>query len=112
MAHGPDGLIAMLPKGAIIAISSTVSPYTVQAIDKAAQRKGIGVLDAPICRGRWAADEGTLLAMVGGRPDVVERGRRRLRLLLLRLCASGRGRPRPGRQDHEQPAAVDQFGRA
>jgi 3-hydroxyisobutyrate dehydrogenase len=36
---------------------------------------GIGVLDAPICRGRWAADEGTLLAMVGGRPDIVERGR-------------------------------------
>ena len=37
--------------------------------------KGIGVLDAPICRGRFAADEGTLLAMVGGAPDVVERGR-------------------------------------
>jgi 3-hydroxyisobutyrate dehydrogenase len=33
------------------------------------------VLDAPICRGRFAADEGTLLALVGGRPEVVERGR-------------------------------------
>jgi 3-hydroxyisobutyrate dehydrogenase len=75
VTHGPDGLIANLPTGAIIAISSTVSPYTVQAIDKAAAPKGIGVLDAPICRGRWAADEGTLLAMVGGKPDVVERGR-------------------------------------
>jgi 3-hydroxyisobutyrate dehydrogenase len=47
----------------------------VQAIDKAARPKGIGVLDAPICRGRWAADEGTLLAMVGGTAEVVERGR-------------------------------------
>jgi len=47
----------------------------IQAIDAAAQSKGIGVLDAPICRGRWAADEGTLLAMIGGKPDVVERGR-------------------------------------
>jgi 3-hydroxyisobutyrate dehydrogenase-like beta-hydroxyacid dehydrogenase len=75
VTHGADGLIANLVKGAVIAISSTVSPYTVQAIDKAAQGKGIGVLDAPICRGRWAADEGTLLAMVGGRADVVERGR-------------------------------------
>jgi 3-hydroxyisobutyrate dehydrogenase len=75
VVHGPEGLVATLPKGSIIAISSTVSPATVQAIDAMAQPKGIGVLDAPICRGRWAADEGTLLAMVGGRPDVVERGR-------------------------------------
>jgi 3-hydroxyisobutyrate dehydrogenase len=75
VVHGPEGLIATLPKGSIIAISSTVSPSTVQAIDAAAQGKGIGILDAPICRGRWAADEGTLLAMVGGQPDVVERGR-------------------------------------
>jgi 3-hydroxyisobutyrate dehydrogenase len=75
VVHGDKGLLATLAKGSIIAISSTVSPFTVQAIDAAAQPKGIGVLDAPICRGRWAADEGTLLAMVGGRPDVVERGR-------------------------------------
>jgi 3-hydroxyisobutyrate dehydrogenase len=75
VAHGPDGLIANLTNGAVIAISSTVSPNTVQAIDKAAAPKGIGVLDAPICRGRWAADEGTLLAMVGGKPEEVERGR-------------------------------------
>lgn len=75
VVHGERGLLGALSKGSIIAISSTVSPYTVQAIEKAATPKGIGVLDAPICRGRWAADEGTLLAMVGGRPDVVERGR-------------------------------------
>ena len=75
VVHGDNGLLATLPTGSIIAISSTVSPYTVQAIDAAGHPRGIGVLDAPICRGRWAADEGTLLAMVGGRPDVVERGR-------------------------------------
>jgi 3-hydroxyisobutyrate dehydrogenase len=75
VVHGPGGLLAALATGSIVAISSTVSPATVQAIDAAAQPRDIGVLDAPICRGRWAADEGTLLAMVGGRPDVVERGR-------------------------------------
>jgi 3-hydroxyisobutyrate dehydrogenase-like beta-hydroxyacid dehydrogenase len=75
VVHGEDGLIATLNTGSIIAISSTVSPYTVQAIDAAAKPNGIGVLDAPICRGRWAADDGTLLAMVGGTPEVVERGR-------------------------------------
>jgi len=75
VVHGENGLLAQLGKGSIIAISSTVSPFTVQAIDAAARPRGVGVLDAPICRGRWAADEGTLLAMVGGSPEVVERGR-------------------------------------
>jgi 3-hydroxyisobutyrate dehydrogenase len=75
VVHGENGLLTALPKGSIIAISATVSPATVQAIDAAARPKGIGVLDAPICRGRWAADEGTLLAMVGGALEVVERGR-------------------------------------
>ena len=75
VVHGEHGLLTTLGNGSIIAISSTVSPFTVQAIDRAATPKGIGVLDAPICRGRWAADEGTLLAMVGGRPEIVERGR-------------------------------------
>jgi len=75
VVYGHDGLLATLAKNSIIAVSSTVSPATVQAIDQAAKPKGIGVLDAPICRGRFAADEGTLLAMVGGAPKVVERGR-------------------------------------
>jgi 3-hydroxyisobutyrate dehydrogenase/2-hydroxy-3-oxopropionate reductase len=75
VVYRDGGLLANLAKGAIIAVSSTTSPYTVQEIDKAAKPKGIGVLDAPICRGRFAADEGTLLALVGGEPAVVERGR-------------------------------------
>jgi 3-hydroxyisobutyrate dehydrogenase-like beta-hydroxyacid dehydrogenase len=75
VVYGEGGLVANLSKGAIIAVSSTTSPYVVQEIDAAAKPKGIGVLDAPICRGRFAADAGTLLALVGGAPDVVERGR-------------------------------------
>ena len=75
VVYGKDGLIDNLAKGSIIAVSSTTSPYVVQEIAAAGKPKGIGVLDAPICRGRFAADEGTLLALVGGDPDVVERGR-------------------------------------
>ena len=37
--------------------------------------KGCAVLDAPICRGRFFADEGTLLALFGGTDDVVARSR-------------------------------------
>src|SRR5215813_9462607 len=55
VVYGEGGLLANLPKGAIIAVSSTTSPYVVQEIEKAGKPKGIGVLDAPICRGRFAA---------------------------------------------------------
>ena len=58
VVYGKDGLLENLARGSIIAVSSTTSPYTVQEIDKAAKPKAIGVLDAPICRGRFAADEG------------------------------------------------------
>jgi 3-hydroxyisobutyrate dehydrogenase len=75
VVYGPSGLLENLAKGSIIAVSSTTSPYVVQEIEAAAKPKGIGVLDAPICRGRFAADAGTLLALVGGAPGVVERGR-------------------------------------
>ena len=56
-------------------MSSTAKPDTVKALDQRARAQGVDVLDAPICRGRFAADAGTLLALVGGRPEVVERGR-------------------------------------
>ena len=71
---GENGLLNTLKAGSLIAVSSTVSPETVKAINERAAPKKIDVLDAPICRGRWAADNGTLLALVGGTPDVVERG--------------------------------------
>ena len=70
-----DGLLANLAPGSIIAVSSTAKPDTVKALDEQARGHGIAILDAPICRGRFAADDGTLLALVGGRPDVIERGR-------------------------------------
>jgi 3-hydroxyisobutyrate dehydrogenase/2-hydroxy-3-oxopropionate reductase len=72
---GDNGLLGAMPPRSIIAISSTCTPEFVKSIAAHAQPKGIDILDAPICRGRWAADEGTLLALVGGKPEVVERSR-------------------------------------
>jgi 3-hydroxyisobutyrate dehydrogenase-like beta-hydroxyacid dehydrogenase len=72
---GPDGVLQTLPAGAIIAVSSTVTPDFVRALDDKARANGVDVLDAPICRGRWFADAGKLLALFGGKPEVVERGR-------------------------------------
>lgn len=58
--------------GAIHAVLSTVNPKTVQALAASAP-KGIAVVDATMCRGGRAADEGTLLCFVGGDSATVER---------------------------------------
>ena len=75
VALGADGLHETLAAGTAIAVSSTVAPETVKALEDRFDAKGIGVLDAPICRGRWYADQGQLLALFGGKSSVVERGR-------------------------------------
>ena len=72
---GEGGLVGTMAPGSCIAVCSTSSPGTVRALAEAAAAKGIDVLDAPICRGRWSADDGTLLALVGGTDAVVERSR-------------------------------------
>ena len=73
--RGKAGLLESLAAGSIIAVSSTCTPDNVKALDANAQENRIDLLDAPICRGARAADDGTLLALVGGKPDVVERAR-------------------------------------
>lgn len=57
--------------GSIVAVLSTVQPETMQALAAAAPE--LHVVDATVCRGGRAADEGTLLSFVGGPADVVER---------------------------------------
>jgi 3-hydroxyisobutyrate dehydrogenase/2-hydroxy-3-oxopropionate reductase len=75
VVFGKDGLIETMAPGSIIAVSSTAKPDTVKAVAARLAAKCIEVLDAPICRGRFAADSGTLLALVGGKPEVVARAR-------------------------------------
>src|SRR5204863_9245178 len=57
---------------AIVAVLSTVHPKTVQELSGAYAR-GLTVVDATMCRGGRAADEGTLLCFVGGEAATVER---------------------------------------
>jgi 3-hydroxyisobutyrate dehydrogenase/2-hydroxy-3-oxopropionate reductase len=75
VTQGPDNLFDTMGRGSVIAVSATVAPDTVKTLDAQARANGVDVLDAPICRGRWAADEGTLLALFGGGAAVVERVR-------------------------------------
>jgi len=67
------GLLKDARRGTIIAILSTVLPGTVQELAQQAGRLGIHVVDSTVCRGGWAADEGTLLSFVGGSAEIVAR---------------------------------------
>lgn len=68
-----EGLLQDPPHATIVAVLSTVHPRTVQELADVARPFGVHVVDATVCRGGSAADEGTLLSFVGGDPDVVER---------------------------------------
>ena len=60
-------------RGAIVAVLSTVHPKTVQDLASTYAPRGLTVVDATMCRGGRAADEGTLLCFVGGDAATVER---------------------------------------
>jgi 3-hydroxyisobutyrate dehydrogenase-like beta-hydroxyacid dehydrogenase len=70
---GSGGALAAARPGTVIAILSTIHPRTVQELAGQLQPRGVEVIDSTVCRGSWAADEGTLLSFVGGSADVVAR---------------------------------------
>lgn len=69
----PDGLLGDLQRGTIVAVLSTVHPRTVQELAESARPFGVHLVDSTVARGGRAADAGTLLAFIGGDPDVMER---------------------------------------
>jgi len=69
----PGGLLPGLARDTIVAVLSTVNPRTMQDLAGVAAKAGVHVVDSTMCRGGRAADEGSLLAFVGGSADVVER---------------------------------------
>jgi len=70
---GPAGGLAGLARGAIVAVLSTVQPKTIVELGEAGAARGLHVMDAPVCRGGKAADDGTLLCFVGGTPEEFSR---------------------------------------
>lgn len=73
--EGASGLLAGAQAGSIVAVSSTVAPDTMQRLAAAGAEKNVEVIDAPMCRGGWSADEGTLLVMFGGAPAAVAKAK-------------------------------------
>jgi 3-hydroxyisobutyrate dehydrogenase len=72
---GDDGVLSALSPGSIVSIHTTVTLDTIDALSAAAAPLGVTVLDAGISGGETGANAGTLLTMVGGPDEAVNRAR-------------------------------------
>jgi len=75
VVDGPDGVLRTLAPGAVVCLHTTVTLDTVQTLAAAGERGGVAVLDSGISGGETGAQSGTLLSLVGGPADAVERAR-------------------------------------
>ena len=63
---GARGLMGAARAGLIVAVSSTVAPAYMRDIGAKSRRSNVVLVDAPLCRGEPAAENGRLQIMVGG----------------------------------------------
>jgi 3-hydroxyisobutyrate dehydrogenase-like beta-hydroxyacid dehydrogenase len=71
MMLGDDGMLEKLRQGSVVAVLSTVSPEGMKGLSEAGEKQGVHLVDAPVCRGSWAADAGELLSLLGGTEEAV-----------------------------------------
>src|SRR5580765_2845816 len=70
---GPDGVEQSLTEGMIIADSSTISPSATRKFAERVARKGVQYVDSPMTGSKAGAESGTLLFMIGGDEQAVEK---------------------------------------
>ena len=69
---GPDGLIQGVGDGSVLIEMSTSLPELSRKLAGRLAERGAAMLDAPVSGTTPAAESGTLVAMVGGRPETLE----------------------------------------
>ena len=72
---GPDGALDGMKSGSVLIDMSTVSPSTSRKLAGAAVAKGVEFLDAPVVGSKGPATDGTLVILVGGLPQTLQRVR-------------------------------------
>jgi len=70
---GPGGAIEGLSSGTVVVDSSTIAPSASLLFMEGLQEKGCEFLDAPVTGSKIAAENGTLIFMIGGAPHNIER---------------------------------------
>ena len=71
----PDGVLAGMQPGSVLAIHSTIATDDCAEIAAAAEARGVAVLDAPVSGGGEAAAAGRLTVYVGGNAAALDRAR-------------------------------------
>lgn len=75
LIYGADGIFENAGAGTIVAIHSTVSRDEITKWAAHARQHGVNLIDAGISGGAQGAEAGTLVYMVGGDEEIVERAR-------------------------------------
>ena len=70
---GSDGVEQSLTEGMIIADSSTISPSATRRFAERVARKGVQYVDSPVTGSKIGAEAGTLLFIVGGDEQAIEK---------------------------------------
>jgi 3-hydroxyisobutyrate dehydrogenase-like beta-hydroxyacid dehydrogenase len=72
---GPDGVLAGMAEGSVLALHSTIGPDECAPIAAAGAERGVHVIDAPVSGGGAAAAAGRLTVYVGGPDAAIARAR-------------------------------------
>ena len=86
---GPDGLVAGLAAGQVVADTSTVDPETLRGLEAAVVAAGAALLDTPVSGSVSTAEAGALLVMAGGDASALERARPALEAIASRIVHLG-----------------------
>lgn len=71
--RGTSGVLAGAPRGAVIAVHSTILPSTAEELAREAAAAGLGLLDACVTGGAARALQGKLVYLLGGEAEHVAR---------------------------------------
>jgi 3-hydroxyisobutyrate dehydrogenase-like beta-hydroxyacid dehydrogenase len=86
---GPDGLVAGLGPGQVVADTSTVDPDTVRAMGREVSGTGAALVDTPVSGSVSTVEAGTLLVMAGGDAHALDLARPALGAFATRVVHLG-----------------------
>lgn len=72
---GPGGVLSTLASGSVVAVHTTVAIDTIKTLADLGAQQGVAIVDAGISGGEEGSQAGTLLTMVGGSEEAIERVR-------------------------------------
>lgn len=75
VVSGPSGVLSTLQAGAVVCVHTTITLPTIEELANNGLSRGVAVIDSGISGGEDGARSGTLVTMVGGPDEVIERAR-------------------------------------